>query len=880
MKDTGKKESARDRIAAKTRIRIPQIILIYALFALAWITFSDVVINAVVADPAKVMAMSIGKGWLFVAVTSLMLYGLMRRLFSVIIQLNEDLSSTLNAIPDLLFDIDREGIYLDVRGSDQAQLERQKMRLVGHSIHEVLPAEAANTIQSAIVEADRDGVSCGHRIFVEVGQATKCFELSMAKKRVAKGQKPRYVMLSRDVSERQRTELSLRKLSLAVEQSPESIMITDLNANIEYVNDALVRISGYPREELIGQTASMFNSGAALQATQAELWQTLLAGKTWKGEFSNRRKDGTEYQELAIITPLRQVDGRITHYVAVKEDVTEIKETERELARHRDHLEELVVSRTTELIRAKEQAEMSTRATSSFLANMSHEIRTPLNAIVGLTHILRRKEHEPDEASKLEKISYAADHLLDVINGILDLSKIESGKLVLEHVDFELDSMLARISSMVADRIREKGLELIVDAPVEPIVLNGDATRLGQALLNYLSNAVKFTETGSITLRVRILEESAGNVVLRFEVIDTGIGIEAADLPRVFHSFEQADSTTTRRFGGTGLGLSITRQLAQLMGGATGVSSRLGSGSTFWMTACLTRVHRKNGRYLINELCGRRALVVDDENVTCLVQSQLLRLTGLEGETATSGKAGLAMIETADREGKPFDLVLIDLLMENMDGFETLRALRALPLQRQPVALLVTASSNESIFDDAQRTGFDDILLKPLSATVLHASLVGHRAKICGETGNDASPETSAADITTRLQRDHANTHLLLVDDDLLNQEVAIILLEQIGFAPDIAENGQQAVEFCKENRYQLILMDMQMPVMDGLEATRQIRQLPHGQEMPIIAMTANAFTDDRSACIAAGMDDFVTKPVDPDVFYGLLLKWLSAGRH
>ncbi|MBZ0249003.1 MAG: PAS domain S-box protein, partial [Burkholderiales bacterium] len=374
-------------------------------------------------------------------------------------------------------------------------------------------------------------------------------------------------MIVRDASERKAAEAQLRKLSLAVEQSADSIVITDLEARIEYVNEAFVRASGYSREELLGRNPRVLHSGKTVPGTHRAMWETLTRGDTWRGEFVNRRKDGTEYVEFAIITPIRQPDGRITHYVGVKEDITERKRLAGELDRHRHHLEELVRVRTAELAQARERAEAANRAKSAFLANMSHEIRTPMNAIVGLTHLMKRSGVSREQAERLDKIDGAGRHLLTIINDILDLSKIEAGRMELESTDFHLSGVLDNIGSLIGAQAQSRGLAVAIDADAVPPWLRGDPTRLRQALLNYAANAVKFTERGSIALRARLVEEAGEALLVRFEVEDTGIGIAPEKLATLFQAFEQADASTTRQYGGTGLGLAITRRLAELMGG-------------------------------------------------------------------------------------------------------------------------------------------------------------------------------------------------------------------------------------------------------------------------------------------------------------------------
>lgn len=660
-----------------------------------------------------------------------------------------------------------------------------------------------------------------------------------------------------DITERKKIEAELRRLSLAVEQSPESIVITDLCANIEYVNRAFLENTGFSAEEIIGQNVRILHSGKTPRGNFQQLWEALAEGRSWKGEFYNVRKDGSEFIEFARVSPIREEDGSIRNYLSIKEDITEKKRLAEELDRHRHHLEELVAERTSKLRlstyylralidnipylvwlkdregrvlevnramadacgysmefmlgktdlelwpkdiaeryraddqevmatrrqktieeglamrpnaifetykapvvdedgavlgtagfsrdishqrileaereQARQSAEAASQAKSAFLANMSHEIRTPMNAILGLTHLLQQSQLTEGQSERLFKINAAAEHLLTIINDILDLSKIEAGRLTLEFVDFSLSALLDNVYSLVVEKARGKGLKITVDCEDVPLWLNGDSTRLSQALLNYASNAVKFTDKGTIVLRAKVLSEREGEFLVRFEVEDTGIGIEPENLDKLFEAFEQADASTTRRYGGTGLGLTITRRLAQLMGGEVGVQSRLGQGSLFWFTAKLYRGH---------------------------------------------------------------------------------------------VAISPEVKIVKSALED-------------------------------------------------ELRRYHAGARVLLVDDNEVNSEVARELLYSVGLVVDVAKDGEEAVAKVRAGAYHLILMDMQMPKMSGLDATSIIRGLSGCETIPIVAMTANAFAEDRQACMAAGMSDFVAKPVVPASLYSTLMKWL-----
>ncbi|MFA8343171.1 MAG: response regulator [Rhodothermaceae bacterium] len=654
----------------------------------------------------------------------------------------------------------------------------------------------------------------------------------------------------------------LKKLSRAIEHSPTTVLITDKQGNIEYVNPSFTKTTGYTIKETIGNNLDFLKSNFHDDEFYKNLWDTIESGNVWFGEFKNRRKNGSFYWESASISPIKNNKNEVTHYVSVKEDITQRKQME------------------IELKKSKELAETATVAKSQFLATMSHEIRTPMNAIIGLSHLVLKTKLDKKQLNYLIKIDQSAHSLLGIINDILDFSKIEAGKLTIENIDFDLEQVISTVSNLVSQKAQEKNLEFAIHiSPDVPLNLIGDPLRIGQVITNFCSNAVKFTTEGEVVVSIKLTEKSNGFADLEYCVKDTGIGLSNDQKENLFKAFQQADNSTTRKYGGTGLGLAISKRLVELMGGRIWFESELGKGSSFYFSGKYEILEKQKQKILVPsvDLRGMKVLVCDDNESSRIILTEALEVFTFRVTTVSSGQEALMELENSADD--PYKLVLMDWKMPGMDGIETSIKIKSNSNTSIPLILMVTAFGNNDIYEKAKNAGVEGYLTKPITYSSLFDSIMELFGKIVDKSAIiPQKGEKYKNEIAL-----YKNINLLLVEDNEINQQVATELFESAGFTVEVAINGEEAVELVKDSgnpsKYDIVIMDLQMPVMDGYTACREIKKIEEYKNLPVVAMTADAMEGVKEKCHEAGMEGYIAKPIELDEILGVIVKLLKENK-
>ena len=683
------------------------------------------------------------------------------------------------------------------------------------------------------------------------------------------------------ILEIQGSESRLRAL---INSAPDAILSVNRGLDIVSANPAAAQLFGYELGQMEGRPLSMLLPPDVHELHRAHMraFADDSGGVASRSMQLGRVAHGIHQNGNALNLEIgisRSGTGEDVLFTAVIRDVSDRMRLEAELKRHRDQLEEEVALRTQELQEQRDRAEGATRAKSEFLANMSHEIRTPMNAVIGMAHLARRAAVSPTQITHLEKLGEAAQHLLGVLNDILDFSKIEAGKLDITRRQFEFHRVIDQVCQMLSEKAALKNLEVVewMDPDV-PTHVVGDDLRLRQVLFNLIGNAVKFTESGHVTVRVRRKPAAAlGYCSLRVEITDTGIGIKEDALSRLFQPFEQADQSTTRRYGGTGLGLAISRRLVQLMGGTLSARSTQGVGSTFSFELELQVCSSDSGTQLSPlSLFQQRFLVVDDNDDARTALVEDLKVLGLDAQGVEKTAACVQALKAAEQEGRPFEACILDWRMPEMDGMELAKHIAGLGLHTQPRLLLASAYGAHLPTQSVVDAGFCGVIAKPIALIHLRAQLLDALQPIGNGTAGAQHTVGLPMNTPSRAWGMHLGRKVLVAEDNLLNQEVAAQLLLDVGLEPLIANDGFEALRLLKtRDDIALVLMDVHMPWMDGIESTKTIRQLDQWRDLPIIAMTASVLDEDRQLCSGAGMNGFIPKPVDPDHFYEVLWHWL-----
>lgn len=648
------------------------------------------------------------------------------------------------------------------------------------------------------------------------------------------------------------------KLKKGIDNTPLPVIITDTEGNIEYVNNSFCETYGYTFEEVIGKNPRIIKSPETPKEIYELLWKTIKSGNKWIGKLKNLTKNGREVIVNAYINPVIDHNGKLVNFLGIHRDIT---------------IEQRLIKMLAD---AKREAEQANEAKSNFLASMSHEIRTPLNAIVGMADLLDEAALSPEHKRYLEILRAASDSLLALVNDILDISKIEAGKVELENIDFNIEELAYKVCEMMSVKAREKNIEVVCRiAPDTPVNLVGDPTRLRQVLINLIGNAIKFVEKGWVSLEIKKIREENGKVCLNFQVSDTGIGIDESKIDKIFDKFSQEDASTTRKYGGTGLGLPISKMLIELMGGKISVKSKKGEGTTFSFDLCFPVSENQKNNFIekadIKELKGIKVLVIDDNTVNRVIVKEILNAYGAVTVDASSAKDGIEKIKASD-EKEPFKIVYMDFNMPEIDGYEAAKIImQSLDIKNKPKIVISTSDSVRLKKDLFRQIGVEYFLIKP----VKKQALIDITLHVLGKT-DEKKNELEKKEIVYK-KEDLPQLKILIADDSQDNRVLMASFLKGSKVEVEFAEDGVIAVDKFKKGKYDIIFMDMQMPNMDGMAAMLEIRKIEKEQSLqktPIVALTAVAIKEEVDKAIKAGFDDYLTKPIRKNTFYAYLVNF------
>ncbi|MDA8137473.1 MAG: response regulator [Desulfobacteraceae bacterium] len=771
-------------------------------------------------------------------------------------------------LKDAYYEIDFRGNFTYVNNTVLQHLGRTREQLIGMNNREYNPPDVAKRMYEVFSEVYRTGVGgkvVDNTLIRPDGTIVEV-EVRITLHRDDHGNPVCFGGISREVTDKIEAQRALarseEKYRTILENMEDSYFETDLKGRMTFFNAATGSVFGYTMEELASSDNRTYmdpeSAKIVLQAYR-RIYETGQPNRALQYQIVS--KDGQHRYIESSVSLIRDSQGRAAGFRGITRDITERKAVELELAK------------------AKEKAEAATKAKSEFLANMSHEIRTPMNGIIGMYNLLHGTALSVEQADFVKTGKESADRLLSVINDILDFSKMEAGKLDIENIDFDLRKTIDDLVMAPARQAHDKGLELVFKIDHEvPSLLMGDPGRLRQAVMNLLSNAIKFTQKGEVALFVSLEKEGEQQVALRFAVQDTGIGISKSDQKRLFRSFQQVDNSTTRRYGGTGLGLAITKRLADLMQGRMGMHSDVDKGSLFWFTAVFEKaaVAAQTPVVVPEAVRAKRILIVDDSKTNLDILEGYLKQWGCGCDRATSGVMALTLMQAVSKSGAPYDLVISDMLMPKMDGAELGRRIKADAALKGAILVMLTSQGLRGDAAEMKRIGFAAYLTKPVRPSQLYECLVTVLSRAT-QGYEQQKPQIITSYSLSEAKR--RNVRILLAEDNTINQKLALHLLGRFGFVTEAVPNGLEALNALSQKDYDLVLMDIQMPEMDGLEATRLIREQSssvRNHHVPVVAMTAQASREDRDHCLKIGMNDYIAKPIHPEELLRVVEKMIG----